>query len=68
MMGDFTYLETADMHYMYGRENANGGGALRMYHVLFPDRRMLDHRIFQRLHRLLQETCSFHVTRHDAGR
>ncbi|GFU41989.1 hypothetical protein TNCV_4676871 [Trichonephila clavipes] len=29
---------------------------------------MLDHRIFQRLHRQLRETRSFHVPRHDAGR
>ncbi|GFS74300.1 integrase catalytic domain-containing protein [Trichonephila clavipes] len=29
---------------------------------------MPDHRIFQRLHRQLNETCSFHVTRHNARR
>ncbi|GFY27043.1 uncharacterized protein TNCV_2066641 [Trichonephila clavipes] len=38
-----------------------------MYHTQFPDRRMPDHRIFQRLHRQLRETRSFHVIRHDAG-
>ncbi|GFV62324.1 uncharacterized protein TNCV_1131071 [Trichonephila clavipes] len=34
----------------------------------FSGRRISDHRIFQRLHRQLREACSFHVTRHDAGR
>ncbi|PRD27373.1 UNVERIFIED_CONTAM: hypothetical protein NCL1_35529 [Trichonephila clavipes] len=29
---------------------------------------MPDHRSFQRLHRQLRETHSFHITRHDAGR
>ncbi|GFT28298.1 hypothetical protein TNCV_646191 [Trichonephila clavipes] len=52
---------------MYSRANANGIAELRMYHAQFLDRRMPDHRIFQRLHRQLHETRSFHVTRHDAG-
>ncbi|GFU68746.1 hypothetical protein TNCV_4400241 [Trichonephila clavipes] len=38
------------------------------YQVQLPDRQMLDHRFFQRLHRQLCETRSFHVTRYDAGR
>ncbi|GFV63052.1 hypothetical protein TNCV_3700061 [Trichonephila clavipes] len=42
--------------------------ALQMYNVQFPDRRMPDHRIFQRFHRPLREMLSFYVTRHDAGR
>lgn len=45
-MGDFTYAEKADMHYMYGRANGNGRAALRMYRAEYPDRRMPDHRIF----------------------
>ncbi|GFU66128.1 hypothetical protein TNCV_2858011 [Trichonephila clavipes] len=60
-MGDFTYAENADMHYIYGRANGNGRTALRMYHAQF------SHRIFQWLYRQLHETLSFHVTRHDAG-
>ncbi|GFY26153.1 hypothetical protein TNCV_354691 [Trichonephila clavipes] len=39
-----------------------------MYLAQFPDRRMPDHRIFQRLHRHFREARSFHVTTHDAGR
>ncbi|GFU87823.1 hypothetical protein TNCV_963791 [Trichonephila clavipes] len=67
-MGDFTYAENSDMHYMYGRANGNNRAPLPKYHAQFPDQRMPDHRIFQRSHRQLRETCSFHVTRHDAGR
>ncbi|GFY20734.1 hypothetical protein TNCV_1119681 [Trichonephila clavipes] len=39
-----------------------------MYHAQFTDRRILDHRPFQRLHRLLRETRSLHVTRSDVDR
>ncbi|GFU52883.1 hypothetical protein TNCV_1142021 [Trichonephila clavipes] len=60
------YAKNADMHYMYGRANDNGRAALRMYHAQFPDRRMPDDRIFQRLHCQLCETRSFYVTRHNA--
>ncbi|GFX91183.1 DUF4817 domain-containing protein [Trichonephila clavipes] len=67
-MGDITYAENEDMHCMYGRGNGNGRAQLRMHHAQFSDRRMPDHRIFQRLQRQLHETRSFHVTRHDAGR
>ncbi|GFS54524.1 uncharacterized protein TNCV_1742771 [Trichonephila clavipes] len=56
------------MHYINGRANGNSRTALRMYHAQFPDRRMPDHRTFQRLHRQLREIRSFHATRHDAGR
>ncbi|GFW52154.1 uncharacterized protein TNCV_2426011 [Trichonephila clavipes] len=65
-MGDVTCTKNADMHYMYGRANDNGRAAQRMYHVQFPDRRMLPQRIFQRLHRQLREIRSFHVIRDDA--
>ncbi|GFX35660.1 hypothetical protein TNCV_744531 [Trichonephila clavipes] len=40
-MGDFTYTDNADMHYMYGSANGNGRAALRIYHAQFPDRRMI---------------------------
>ncbi len=59
-MGDFPYAEKADMHYMYGRANGNVRAELRMYQAQFPDRRMPDHSFFQRLHRQLSETGSFH--------
>ena len=67
-MGDFTYAEKGDMHYMYGRANANGRATLRIYCVQFPDRRMQDHRIFQRLHRQLSETVLFNLAIHEASR
>ncbi|GFX12008.1 hypothetical protein TNCV_2997921 [Trichonephila clavipes] len=59
-MGDFTYAENADMH--YDLEKGNGRDALRMYRSQFPNRRILVHRIFQRLHHQLRETRLFHVT------
>ncbi|GFU91020.1 hypothetical protein TNCV_4923511 [Trichonephila clavipes] len=55
-IGDLTYFENSDMLYMYGCENSNGRAALRMYHAQLPDRRMPDHRIFQRLHRQFRGT------------
>ncbi|GFU85768.1 DUF4817 domain-containing protein [Trichonephila clavipes] len=67
-MGDFTYTKNADMHYMYDRTNGNGRAALRTYLAQFPDRRMPDHKVFQRLYRRLCETRSFLVIRHDSGR
>ncbi|GFS86474.1 uncharacterized protein TNCV_513401 [Trichonephila clavipes] len=67
-MGDFMCAENADMHYICGHANGNGSATLRRYHARFPDQQMPDHRIFQRLHRQLRETRSFHLTRHDAGR
>ena len=41
---------------MYGRENGNGRAALWMYHAQFCDQRMVDQRVFQRLHGQLSET------------
>ncbi|GFU75543.1 uncharacterized protein TNCV_2862581 [Trichonephila clavipes] len=67
-MGNLTYTENAGMHFLYGRTNGNGRSTLWMYPVQFPDRRMPDHRFFQRLHRQLRETLSFLFTKHDAGR
>ncbi|GFT89249.1 uncharacterized protein TNCV_4385621 [Trichonephila clavipes] len=67
-MGEFTFVENAHMHYMYGRTNGNGKAALRMYHVQFPDRRMPNHKIFQLLQRSHLQRLSFYVTKYDAGR
>ncbi|GFT74710.1 hypothetical protein TNCV_562591 [Trichonephila clavipes] len=50
------------MHYMY--DSVNGD---KVYLAQFPGRQMLDHRVFQRLHRQLRETRLFQATRHDAG-
>ncbi|GFU92674.1 hypothetical protein TNCV_4796021 [Trichonephila clavipes] len=60
-------VENFGMHYMYGQANGNSTDALQMYHAQFPVRRMLDHRIFQRLYPQLRETFSFQVIRHDVG-
>ncbi|GFV12793.1 hypothetical protein TNCV_2547281 [Trichonephila clavipes] len=50
-MGDFTYTKNADMHYMCDCTNGNGRAALRTYLAQFPDGRMSDHKVFQRLYR-----------------
>ncbi|GFX29476.1 uncharacterized protein TNCV_4498711 [Trichonephila clavipes] len=74
MMGDLSYAKNANMHVckmqicMYGGVNGNSRAALRKYHAQFPDRRMPNHSIFQRIHRQLRKERLFHVTRHDAGR
>ncbi|GFW29993.1 hypothetical protein TNCV_1593111 [Trichonephila clavipes] len=44
------------MHYMYSSVNGNSRAALQMYQVRFPDRRMLDHRIFSDVHTYLNAT------------
>ncbi|GFS83334.1 hypothetical protein TNCV_600681 [Trichonephila clavipes] len=53
---------------MYSHANCNGTATLRMYHAQLPDRRLPDHRNFQRLHRQFRETPSFHFSRDDGGR
>ncbi|GFV60325.1 g_PROTEIN_RECEP_F2_3 domain-containing protein [Trichonephila clavipes] len=42
-MGDFTYAEKTDMHYMYGRANGYDKVVLRIHLVQFLDRQMPDH-------------------------
>ncbi|GFX93866.1 DUF4817 domain-containing protein [Trichonephila clavipes] len=53
---------------MCGLSIGNGRAALQIYHAQFSYRRMPDHRIFERLHRQLRETRSFHITRRDVCR
>ncbi|GFU45796.1 hypothetical protein TNCV_4210941 [Trichonephila clavipes] len=65
-MGNLLYAKNANKHYMYGLANGNGRATLPMYRKQFPDRRMLDHRIFLQLHRQISETRTFHITRRDA--
>ena len=65
-MGEFKYAEKADMHYMYSRANGNGRGGIRMYAFFYSTNAELQN--FQRVHLQLDETGSFHLTRHVAGR
>ncbi|GFX83374.1 hypothetical protein TNCV_908921 [Trichonephila clavipes] len=67
-MGDLTYVENVDMHYMYDHANGNSIAALEMYHTQLPNQEKPDHSIFQWLHRQLCKTLSSHVTRHDVDR
>lgn len=58
-MGDFTNSEKADMHLIYGAANRNGRVAPRLYQERFPNSRMTNHKMFERLHRHLCENGSF---------
>ncbi|GFV19429.1 hypothetical protein TNCV_3663621 [Trichonephila clavipes] len=58
-MGDFTSRKKTDMHLMYGAANGKGRAALRLYQKRFPSRRMLNHKMFQRLHQQLCDSGSF---------
>ncbi|GFU06970.1 hypothetical protein TNCV_503491 [Trichonephila clavipes] len=49
---------------MYGDVNGNGTAVLRLYQGRFPGRRMLNHKMFQRLYQQLCENGSF-ITRTD---
>ncbi|GBN43522.1 hypothetical protein AVEN_167938-1 [Araneus ventricosus] len=51
MMGDFTNSEKADLHPMYDAANGIGRAALRLYQERFPNGRMPNHKMFERLHR-----------------
>ncbi|GFV88175.1 hypothetical protein TNCV_3243241 [Trichonephila clavipes] len=68
VQGGTPQAENADMHSIYGQVNGNVRAALPMYHAQFPDRRMPDRRIVQRLNHQLRETRSSYVTRSGAGR
>lgn len=66
-MQRYSNAEKADIHYMYGAANGNAVAAQRLYRERFPQRPVPDRRIFQRVHRQLCETGSFHADRRDAG-
>ncbi|GFT15387.1 DUF4817 domain-containing protein [Trichonephila clavipes] len=53
---------------MYGAVNGNDRGALRLYQERFPSKRMLNHKMFQRLHQGLCENGSFITSTHRRGR
>lgn len=48
---------------MYIHANGNGKAELQIYHEEFPERRMLDHTNFERLHPHLRETVFVHVAK-----
>ncbi|GFW01096.1 hypothetical protein TNCV_1763341 [Trichonephila clavipes] len=56
---DFTNTEKTDMHLMYGGTNGKGKVALWLCQERCPSRLIPNHKIFQRLHRQLNENGSF---------
>lgn len=58
-MDEYSNVELADMHLVYGAADCNGRTALRLYQERFPNRRAPHHTIFARLHRRLRENGSF---------
>ena len=45
---DYTFAETADIHFLYGRANGNAHEARRLYQETFPNRRLPCSRTFSR--------------------
>ncbi|GFV39253.1 transposable element Tcb2 transposase [Trichonephila clavipes] len=66
--GSFTNRKKTDMHITYGAANGNDKVALRMHQERFLSRRMLNHKMFQRLHRQLSENGSFIAITDGRGR
>ncbi|GFU41540.1 hypothetical protein TNCV_2792611 [Trichonephila clavipes] len=58
----------ADLHLMHGDVNGNGRAAILLYQEHFPNRRMLNHKKFQRLHRQAYENSSFIASFDGRGR
>lgn len=68
-MPEYTNMEMADMHFMYGRANGNAYEARRLYVEAYPNRLVPSDKIFTRLHQRLSDTGTFiRRTNGDAGR
>lgn len=63
----YTNEEFADMHYFYGMANGSSLEARRLYLANFPNRRIPDQGIFERIHRRLRETGQLAPMRAGAG-
>lgn len=64
---EYTNEEFADMHYFYGMANGSSLEARRLYLANFPNRRIPDQGIFERIHRRLRETGQLAPFRAEAG-
>lgn len=60
---DYTHVELADIHYIYGLADGNSNAARRLYAERFPRRRLPNRRIFLAVHHCLRENSSFDVRR-----
>lgn len=56
-MAEFTFIEYADMHLMYGLVSPNCLEARRIYAEHFTNRALPDRRMFERIDLRLRETC-----------
>lgn len=65
---DFSFIEYADMHMVYGACNGNGDEAAREYCVRYPNRRYPTPNVFRRLDQRLRETGSVKASHRNAGR
>ncbi|KAJ8940870.1 hypothetical protein NQ318_010183 [Aromia moschata] len=52
---EYTFIEYADMHLMYGLASCNALEARRLYHEKFPSRILPNQKIFQRVDQRLRE-------------
>ena len=59
---EFTFIEYADMHLMYGLASCNALEAKRLYEERFPNRIIPDQKTFQRVDQRLRETGRFLVS------
>lgn len=53
---EFTFIEYADMHLMYGLASCNALEAKRLYEEKFPHRTIPNQKTFQRVDQRLRET------------
>lgn len=61
---EYTFIEYADMHLMYGLASCNALEARRLYHDRFPNRTLPDQKTFQRVDQRLRENGGrFHLIR-----
>ena len=61
---EFTFIEYADMHLIYGLASCNALEAKRLYEERFPNRTIPNQKTFQRIDQRLRETGRrFHLLR-----
>ena len=56
---EYTFAEMTDIHFFYGRANANAHEARRLYQETFPNRRLSCSRTFSRIAQRLRERGKF---------
>ena len=62
VMAEYANVEKADMHLVYGATSGNARAAQALYAERFPNRRVPDCRLYERLYRQLRETGTFQST------